>query len=300
MKFNQWIWGVITLFFSSMAAANNCGVIGKINEIINKNSDDSVYVVSSGCVAQQRISAYAYQWIYDGDRFEITGDTEVHIALAKGERRVLTQHHSGQILHTQTADDLYDDQNSLSGKFTLAIDVWKKLERQRKSIPFFNKVRGSEQNLTIREDPLSPSGVQLLPANYAQIALLWRGGPATAVLTNAGQTAEFQSGNWAYLLIPVSEIQMEISIRLQEQRIHWQIKTAMKAPTPEGIEESDLSKPLLQLNRAIWILGQQDLMNWRLFALSELARLSHRGIFAAEELWKAALSGELAAALQEI
>lgn len=297
MKLNHYFFVGLLLILSSAAMAGNCEVIGKINEIVNKENSNNIFI-NSNCLTQQRIAAYVYQWIYDGDRFEIIGDAEVHVILAKGERRVLTQHDNGKRLREQSVNDIYDRQNSVIGKFTIAKDVWQRLERQRKSIPFFNKVRGSGQNLKVRNDPLLPSGLQFLPAGYEQIALAWRGGPATVVLVDNGKITEFQSGNWAYLLMPISNTFTEGSIRLFEQEINWQIKISPEIPTPEGIQESDLSSPLSQLMRALWILEQQDLIHWKLFALSELARLSQIGIFSAEELWKAALSGELATALQ--
>lgn len=299
MKPNHYFFVALLLILSSSAMAGNCEVIGKVNEIVNKENSNNIFINSS-CLTQQRISAYVYQWIYDGDHFEIIGDAEVHVILAKGERRVLTQHDSGKTLRDQSVNDIYDRQNSVIGKFTIAKDVWQRLERQRKSIPFFNKVRGPGQNLKVRNDPLLPPGLQFLPAGYEQIALVWRGGPATVVLVGDGKISELHSGNWSYLFIPISKTFTESSIRLFKQEINWQIKIASEIPTPEGIKESDLSSPFSQLMRALWILEQQDLVYWKLFALSELARLSQIGIFSAEELWKAALSGELATALQAI
>ena len=92
-----------------------------------------------------------YQWLYEGDRIEITGDAEVLVSLAKGEKRVFTQNTNGISLHEQTINDIHKNQNSISGKVQIATGIWKALERQRKSIHYFNKVSGSTQN-TVAED----------------------------------------------------------------------------------------------------------------------------------------------------
>lgn len=297
MKFYHWHSSIFLLLFSTIVTASNCEVVGKISDIINKNKSGSVYVLRTTCPPQERVAAFVYQWLYEGDRIEITGDTEVFVSLAKGEKRVFTQNTNGIPLHEQTVNDIHKNQNSLPGKFEIAIGVWKALEKQRKSIPYFNKVRGSTQNLVVQKDPLLPSGLQYLPTDYDQIALLWKGGPATVISTTAEKVTEIRSENCSYLVMPISGNQSESIIRLKNQDIIWHIKIASTIPAPQGINESDLTSPSSQLARALWILKEGS-GEWRLFALSELARLSQMGIFSAEELWKAALSGELFSALQ--
>lgn len=297
MKFYHWYSSIFLLLFSTAVAASNCEIVGKISDIVNKNKSGSIYVLRAACPPQERIAAFVYQWLYEGDRIEITGNAEVLVSLAKGEKRVFTQNTNGISLHEQTVNDIHKNQNSIPGKIEIAIGVWKALERQRKSIPYFNKVRGSAQNLVVQEDPLLPSGLQYLPADYDQIALLWKGGPATVISTSAEKRTEIRSENWSYLVMPISGNQSENIVRLQNQDISWHIKIASTIPAPQGINESDLTSPSSQLARAAWILKEGS-GEWRLFALSELARLSQRGVFPAEELWKAALSGELVSALQ--
>jgi len=297
MKFYHWYSSIFLLLFSTTVAASNCEIVGKISDIINKNKVVSVYVLRAACPPQERVSAFVYQWLYEGDRIEITGDAEVFVSLAKGEKRVFTQNTNGISLHEQTINNIHKYQNSIPGKVEIAIGVWRALEKKRKYIPYFNKVRGSIQNLVITEDPILPSGLQYLPADYDQIALLWKGGPATVISTTAEKVTEMRSENWSYLVMPVSGNQSENIVRLQNQDISWHIKIASTTPAPQGINESDLTSPSSQLARAVWILKEGP-GEWRLFALSELARLSQRGVFSAEELWKAALSGELVSALQ--
>lgn len=297
MNFYHWYSGIFLLLFSTAVAGSSCQVVGKISDIVNKGNSGSAYVLRAACEPQERVIAYVYQWLYEGDRIEITGDAEVLVSLAKGEKRVFTQNTNRISLHEQTINDIHKNQNSISGKVQIAIGIWKALERQRRSIPYFNKVRGSTQNLAITEDPLLPSGLQYLPADYDQIALLWKGGPATVISTSAEKVTEIRSESWSYLVLPISASQSENLIRLQNKDISWNIKTASTIPVPQGINESDLVSPSSQLARALWILKEGP-GEWRLFALSELARLSQKGVFSAEELWKAALSGELVLALQ--
>lgn len=297
MKFYHWHSSIFLLLFSTTVAASNCEIVGKISDIVNKNKSGSIYVLRAACPPQERIAAFVYQWLYEGDRIEITGNAEVLVSLAKGEKRVFTQNTNEISLHEQTVNDIHKNQNSIPGKIEIAIGVWKALERQRKSIPYFNKVRGSAQNLVVQEDPLLPSGLQYLPADYDQIALLWKGGPATAISTTTEKVTEMRSENWSYLVMPVSGNQSENIVRLQNRDISWHIKIASTIPAPQGINESDLTSPSSQLARALWIIKEGS-GEWRLFALSELARLSKMGVFSAEELWKAALSGELVSALQ--
>lgn len=297
MNFYHWYSGIFLLLFSTAVAGSSCQVVGKISDIVNKNNSGSVYVLRAACEPQERVIAYVYQWLYEGDRIEITGDAEVLVSLAKGEKRVFTQNTNGISLHEQTINDIHKNQSSISGKIEIAVGVWKRLEGNRKSIPYFNKVRGSTQNLVILKDPLLPSGLQYLPANYDQIALLWKGGPATVISTSVEKTIETPSENWSYLVMPISMNQSENIIRLKNQDISWHIKVASTIPVPQGLNESDLTTSLSQLARALWILKEGP-EEWRLFALSELARLARIGFFPAEELWKAALSGELVSALQ--
>lgn len=296
MKLYHWYSSIFMMLFSATVAASNCEVVGKISDIVTKDKNGSVYVVRATCPAQERIAAFVYQWLYEGDRIEITGDIEVLVSLAKGEKRVFTQNTNGISLREQTVNDIHKNQNSLLGKLEIAVDIWKALEKQRKSTPYFNKVRGSTENWIVQEDPLLPSGLQYLPIGYDQIALLWKGGPATVISTTAEKVTEIRSENWAYLVMPIPGTQPETIIRLQNQDISWHIKTVSTIPVPQKMNESDLTSTSSQLTRALWIL-KEDLREWRLFAVSELARLSQMGIFPAEELWRAALSGELSPAL---
>ncbi len=297
MNAYHWQSAIFLLLFSTAAAAGNCEVVGKISDIVNKNNSGSVHVLRAACPTQERVTAFVYQWLYEGDQIEIAGDAEVSISLAKGEKQVFTKNTNGISLHEKSVNDIRKNQNSVPGKIEIAMGVWKALERQRKSIPYFNKVRGSTRNLVITEDPLLPSGLQYLPADYEQIALLWKGGPAEVISTSVEKTIEMPSDNRSYLVMPISKNQPENIISLRSQDISWQIKIASTIPVPQGLNESDLTTSLSQLARALWILKEGP-REWRLFALSELVRLARTGFFPAEELWKAALSGELVSALQ--
>lgn len=300
MNSYHWYSAICLLLFSTTVAAGNCEVVGKISDIVNKNNGSSVHVLRATCPARERVTAFVYQWLYEGDQIEIIGDAEVLVLLAKGEKRVFTKDTNGMSLYDKTVADIHKNQNSIAGKVEIAIGVWrvwKTLERQRKSIPYFNKVRGSTQNPVIMEDPLLPSGLQYLPTDYDQIALLWKGGPATVISTSIEKKTEISSKNWSYLVMPIAKNQSENIIKLKNHDISWHIKITSTIPIPQGLNESNLTTSFSQLVRALWILKEGP-GEWRLFAFSELARLARIGYFPAEELWKAALSGELVSALQ--
>lgn len=84
---------------------------------------------------------------------------------------------------------------------------------------------------------------------------------------------------------------------LQDQGTDWHVQVSARSPVPPGMSEPDPTATSARLIRAIWILKEGS-VGWRLFALSELAKMSEAGYFAAEELWAAACSGELDAALK--
>lgn len=299
MKFYRSCCAIFAVIFSSISFANNCEVVGQVSDIVSKHNNNSVHIIRSACPTEERISAFIYQWIYGGDRIVIVDDTEVWVTIAKGEKKIFTQKTNDLVLYEQTIDEMRNKQNSFPGMVEMAIDIWKKLERQRKTIPYFNKVRGGMQSLVVQQNPLLTSGQQYLPADYNQIALLWKGGPATVLLTTgSNEVVEMHSKNRAYVVMKLPSDQTVNIIRLQHQDIKWTIKKSSTIPIPEGIHENDLTSPSSQLMRAIWIL-KEDRKEWQLFALSEIVRLSQMGIFSAEELWKAALSGELVQALQK-
>jgi len=301
MKFLKLYFTIFAVLFSSISFGNNCEIVGQVSDIINKDKQksDNVYIIRTSCPNEERINAFVYQFIYSGDRIIIIDDTEVLVTIARGEKKVFTKQTNDQVIYEQTVDEMRNKQNSFSGVVEMAIDIWKKLERQRKTIPYFNKVRGKIQYLAVQQNPLLTSGRQYLPANYKQIALLWEGGPATVHLTtSSNEVVEMHSNNRAYLVMKLPSDQTVNMIRLQHQDIQWAIRESSTIPVPDGMHESDLTSKSYQLLRAIWIL-KENKKEWQLFALSEIARLSQMGVFSAEELWKAALSGELVQALQK-
>jgi hypothetical protein len=130
--------------------------------------------------------------------------------------------------------------------------------KPREPVQINNSVRGSS---ALKNNPLLPSGLQYLPAGYDQIALLCQSGAD-----------------------------------LKNQKTGWHVQVSARSPVPPAMSEPDPASTSARLIRAIWILKEGS-VEWRLFALSELAKLSKAGFFAAEELWDVACSGELTAAL---
>lgn len=288
----------IILFSSTSVAAKKCELLGKITHIENKSSE-SAFVLRT-CPTTARIEAFEYQWLYEGDRIEILGEAKISASFSTGAKRSFTKYTNHHILEG-SAETINKDQSSFYEKAIAATDVWQvweKLENLRKVTPHFNKVRGTIPNLAIKEDPLLKPGLQYLPRNYSQIAILWRGGSATVIFSSVqDKTNELNSKSKPYLVTKLSDDE-EIVISLQNSSVRWSIKRTSEIPTPLDLKPQDLTSPDYLLFRAIWIL-QEGLKEWQLFALSELNKLSEKGYFPAEELWQATLSGELAAVLQK-
>jgi hypothetical protein len=291
MKFHRWLIGIAAALFSTALSAANCtplGAIGKISDIFVK--EGSAFVIRADCPANERVAAFIYQKLFEGDRIEITGKTKVIVNLAQNEERIFTQETNHQPLHGKTVKDIEENWKAIIAS------IWNSLGNSQETIPVHNNVRRGSSVL-LKNDPLLPSGIQYLPAGYDQVALLWQSGAAKVVITSAGGSIEEDSKDRAFLLIPIPTDQENIKISLQDQKIGWDVRTSAIPPVPPGMKEPDAASTSDRLIRAIWILKEGP-VEWRLFALSELANLSKAGFFAAEELWNAARLGKLATALK--
>jgi|CXWL01.1.fsa_nt_gi hypothetical protein len=298
MRFHHWYFGIVIVLFPTIVSAVNCtplGAIGKISNIVR--NEGSAVVIRAACPANERTSADFYQMLYEGDRIEIMGATKVFVSLVQREESIFTQETNHQRLHGKTKKDIEESSNSWFERITSAKEIINLIGKSRKPIPYFGIVRGSTKKFSLSNDPLLPSGTQYLPSGYDSIALIWKGGPATVIISQTDGTSRVSSHNQASLLVPIQKDPQDIRINLQDQEIAWHVQVSATPPLPAGMTEPDPALVSARLIRAIWILREGP-VEWRMFALSEFANLSKAGIFAAEELWEAALSGELATALQ--
>ncbi|MBX3640463.1 MAG: hypothetical protein KF888_08110 [Nitrosomonas sp.] len=287
MKVFLWLCIFFVAFFSKVTMAAECTIaqaVGKISGIEWDESEGSAYVIRAAPTANERIKVQAYQWLCENDRIEITDDTKVVIFLSNREQKTCTRH-SSCVLPIN------------ANKITKEIPLFlfnKPITRPR-HIPIFSIVR-SIHSVSLENDPLLPSGIQYLPSDYEKAALLWRNGPAEVTLITSEQETRLHSGNKAYLIVELPKGQSNMRISLSD--INWHIQSATIPPVPEEMNEFNSASLPDRLVRALLILKKGP-NEWRLFALSELENLSHTGFFAAEELWHAVLSGELAEALIE-
>ncbi len=291
----QWFWGVVAAFISTFANASNCEAIfsiGKITNIIKEHPSSNVVVLRANCNPGERLNAYNYQLIYEGDRIHIPDSSQVIVSLAKGEKQTFTQDTNHLSITGKTLKAIHEDKDKWHEKIESVKIIWKLFETSRVPIPRLSTVRGSVTKLRLSEDRLLPSGTQYLPTGYDQIALLWRGGPAIVAITTTSENIEINTKHSAYLVAPISGNPSEIKVKLANHTIEWLIQLGKTPPTVPGLPEPKPESTAERLISAVWILKQGP-KEWRLFALTELARLADAGYFPAEELWHAALSGEL-------
>ena len=299
MKFYLWCSGIIAIIFSSLVIADNCLEIysvGKINQIVKEKAGSNIWVIRANCPANERLEAFHYQLLYEGDQIQILDESRVNVSFAQGKEQLFTQQTNNLPISGKTVKSIHDNQNNWYEKFKSAKAVWKLFGTPRKPIPQTTVVRGSTPRFLLAEDNLLPSGIQYLPVDYDQVAILWRGGPAIVSLAASIGTMETNTQQVAYLVTAIPNNQSEIEIRLLRHDIGWRIQFAKNPPLPSGLTEPDQNAIAERVIRAVWILTEGPL-EWRIFALTELAKLAKQGYFSAEQLWLAALSGELTGAV---
>lgn len=230
----------------------------------------------------RRSIAQPFDWLCTGDAIEITGSAVVVASFARGEPRRFAAGRS-------RVDDSAAQRGAAPGLLDFLNDIFGKLQGPRKPIAVFNETRapGQKQPVLIA-DALLPAGSQLIPTSYRAVALLWRGGPALISVSAAGKTTRINSGRRAYAVLELPATAVPVKLALLDQTIGWTVTRGGVAP---ATDDAARLQDALQILRA----GPD---NRRLFALSEIAALSASGNYAAEQLWTAARSGELALALQ--
>jgi hypothetical protein len=177
------------------------------------------------------------------------------------------------------------------------LDRWRNFAlRPRRGIPAFPFVQDPNQGppAPVASEVL-PTGRQHILATTREIALVWRSGPSGVRVAVAGQPAlALNPTRSAWRMVPAPDAsRFEVAASV----LVWNVEVSPRAPRPDWqAEEADLSQEQ-RVVRALWILSDGP-VDWRLFALSELAELANGGNFAAAQFWQAARSGELVEALQ--
>jgi hypothetical protein len=245
--------------------------------------------VPSGEKAPQRVAANGsrstvkvYDWLCPGDRFDIQGEARVAAVLAGGTEQVFSKGAAGPMAAVALL-------RRAPGLIDLLGDVLDRLHGARQPIALFNQARDPGQvQPSLQADPLLPQEPQSLPPGYARVVLLWRGGPAiVSVQLEGAPVATVSSGRRAYASIELPPDPSHLTLRLLDQGIAWQVSFDAPPPAADAVS---------RLEQALQILRDGPIQR-RLFALSELALLGSQGNFAAEQLWAAARSGELALAV---
>lgn len=114
MRFHQWYIGIAVTLFSTIVSAANCtplGTIGKISDIVRDEVRGNAFVIRAACPANERTAAYVYQRLYEGDRIETTGKTEVIVILAQKEKRIFSERTNHQPLHGKMVEDIEKSNN---------------------------------------------------------------------------------------------------------------------------------------------------------------------------------------------
>lgn len=278
--------------FSKVVIAAECTIDQAVGRVIGVEWDASgsnAYVMRAESMVDNRVKVQPYLWLCGNDRIEIADGTKVIISLVNREQKTCTRDasctlpHNVNIIKPSPFFDRIFHRLRFNATYT-------------KPIPIVTATR-SLRVILLANDPLLPSGIQYLPHTYEKVVLLWRNGPAEVMLVTADKEIKLSSGNSTYLIVDLPKEQSE-GIQINLPNMGWHIKRASAPPVPEEMDQFDSTSLPDRLVRALWILknGPDE---WRLFALSELEGLSRAGFFAAEQLWHAALSGELAEVMKE-
>jgi len=296
MKLHRWCISLAFALFSAIVSAADCtplDAVGKIDDIFKDEANGSAFVIRAACFANEpRTAAKVYQRLYQGDRIEITGATKVYVTLAQEEERIFTHETNHQPLYGKTIKNIDKSRyswTSIMASISNALDL---IGRSRMPVPVNSSVRGVG---FLENVPLLPSGLQYLPIDYDQVAILWQGSSTNIAITTSKETTEIkpEKHSRTCAFIPITTNQLAIKINSKERNIGWSIHFSSATPLPSGMDEPDPASATARMTRALWILKDGP-VEWRMFALSEIASLSEEGVFAAEELWDAACSGELA------
>jgi hypothetical protein len=233
-----------------------------------------------------RQPARTYQWICEGDRFELAGGAKVVAQLAGGVLHTFHAAAPGPLPAPAAARG----GPGVLGALSQALD---RLGAARKPIALFAQARDPGQpQPPLTADPLLPAGPQKLPPGTAEVSLLWRGGPGIVALVGEGGRAlgNASSGRRAYATVALPAGTAITALRLADQDVSWSLAWSNELQDAANLPDDEAVAASLAVLRD----GPADRSLW---ALSELARRAAKGHYAAEQLWAAARSGELPAAL---
>lgn len=225
-----------------------------------------------------------YDWLCPGDRIELNSAQRL-VAVGAGGAELVFAPGAMPALPPPTVVPAVRS----PGLVDLAAEVLDRLAGARKPIALFNQARDPGQTQPpLQADLLLPAGEQRLPRGTVRAALLWRGGPALLIVQADGLAAQtVSSGRRAYAVVDLPRDAPGLVLRTLDQDLEWPITWTDEA-VPTDTDQ--------RLRQALQLL-RDGAPQRRLFALSELAALSMQGHFAAQQLWAAARSGELADAL---
>lgn len=160
----------------------------------------------------------------------------------------------------------------------------------RRSIPVYALTRGEDPVPPPRPSNLQPPARQLLPSAMDGVAMVWTGGPAILRI-EGDKSAEVDSGrlSWSWVSLPRDAQSARVKLGSQGE---WQFeRTPDQPPAPPWLAGAGALDPAQRTVRAAWLL-QEGPLEWRTFAITELASLSAEDAVA-NEIWTAIRSGEL-------
>lgn len=166
-----------------------------------------------------------------------------------------------------------------------------------KALPSEGYARGGESaDVPIQVNPLlpdtGPAAVQYVVSGYKLLSPVWVGAKADAalILDSRGQAPVSEDHSNVTHSDLVIGLQSPATATLQLSRpghaaeIHWQVRVNDHPPAPPWLAGAAGELGATQrMERAVWLL-HSDLVQWHLFALSELSQLARDGSFEAQ-LW---------------
>lgn len=170
------------------------------------------------------------------------------------------------------------------------------LSAPRRAISVYAWARDPQGRPTVAAtpSPFAPGGRVRLPRGTWRVALIWATGPAMLDVTAKGAApSRIDSGRSAWALVPLPPGGREVVVTAGPG-LRWSVEFTEDPPRPPPGEAAGPALSEAQrLARAIWLLDEGAL-EWRVFAVTELADLAEKGNFVADQMWTGARSGELA------
>jgi hypothetical protein len=272
------------------AGAQALSAVGQVLQVRAPGPQDVVILRKSGVIQPAR----AYDWLMPGDRiqvrsaaatatlYDIGAHRSVRVSSVDGPKSVGGASPGG---YTQAAADFFEGFNSL-------------FSTPRRPIAVETQARGADATPPLLADQVLPTGEQSLPQGQTSVALIWHGAAADVALTQAGGhvVAQAPSSAYASATLATPPLNGTYTLAVAGQALSWRIATtaATAIPEPPWMSGASSTTEAERVVRAAWILRQGP-VQWRLFAITELAALSD-GDYAAGRLWQALQAGDFATA----